>query len=116
MREDHEIQLSLRAAGYRLFATPNAIAYHFARSKSHGSGTRLDQSAIIHAASATVNTWQVISEHYETITPFFGNMSKKSMIRRAVFWTFILEIKRRIQVKYSLFDKIICNLRKLFFT
>ena len=113
MREDHEIQLTLRAAGYRLFATPNAIAYHYSKTKSHGSGTRLDQSAIIYAASAAVNTWQVIDQHYETITPFFDNISRKSMVRRAVFWTFLLEIKRRMQVKYSFFDKMICNMRRL---
>ena len=112
MREDLEIQLILRKAGYRLFATPNAIAYHFAKSKSHGSGTRLDQSVLAFATSAAVNTWQVINQHYETITPFFNNISRKSMVRRAVFWTFFLEIKRRMQVKYSFFDKIICNLRR----
>jgi glycosyltransferase involved in cell wall biosynthesis len=114
LREDLEFQLTARTCGYRLFATPNATAYHYAKSKSHGSGTRLNIPIFVYAASAAVNTWQVLNQHYEVIAPFFGNISKKKMIRKAIFWTVLIEIKRRIQTEYTFVDKSIRVLRKCY--
>jgi len=112
IREDQELQLTLRKAGYRLFAIPNAVGFHLAKSKSHGSGTRLNNSIFIHIASNIINTWQVINAHYETIAPFFGGISKKVMMRRVFFWTIVIEIKRKLQLEYPFVDNVICILRK----
>jgi glycosyltransferase involved in cell wall biosynthesis len=106
-REDQELQLTLRKAGYRLFATPNAVGLHLARSKSHGSGTRLNNSFFIHIFSSIVNTWQVLKEYHHIIAPFFKGMSKNVMIRRAIFWMVIIEIKRRLQLRYPFIYKYI---------
>lgn len=110
-REDQELQLTLRKAGYRLFATPNAVGLHLARSKSHGSGTRLHNPFLIHIFSCIVNTYQVLNEHHRLIAPFYNNMSKSVMIRRAIFWTVVIEIKRRLQLKYPFINKYIELLR-----
>lgn len=112
MREDMEMQLTLRKAGYRLFATPDAIAFHLAKKKGYGSGTRLKQSAFIHIASAFVNTWMVINENHEIIAPFFGNISKKNMLRKILFWLTIIEIKRWLQLNVPLFNKLLNSIKK----
>ncbi len=113
LREDQELQLTLRKAGYKLFAIPDAIAFHLLKSKGYGSGTRLNQSMAIDIASATINSWLVINEHYSSIASFFGMMPKKRMLRRVVFWTILIEIKRRMQAKSRILNSIIHYLRQI---
>ena len=116
LREDQEIQLTLREAGYRLFMVPDAIGLHLSRSLSHGSGTRIGHSFFIDLASSIVNTWQVLDQHYETISPFFGNIKKKSMIRRAISWLIIINIKRTILIRFPSIERFMNLNRKLFNT
>ena len=110
-REDLELQLTLREAGYRLFATPNAVAFHLAKKNSSGSGTRLRRSIAIDIASAIINSWQVIEEHHATIAPFFGKPSKEQMLRRVAFWTTMFEAKRWARERFPAFDKVVSLLR-----
>ena len=115
LREDQELQLTLREAGYRLFATPKAVGLHLAKLKGHGSGTRLNVPIIIQITSSVTNTFQILSNHYLALTPFFCGISRKTMISRAILWIIYIEIKRRLRSRYPTFDKLIVWLRKRIF-
>jgi glycosyltransferase involved in cell wall biosynthesis len=112
LHEDQELQLTLREAGYRLFATPKAVGLHLATLKGHGSGTRLKVPIIVQIASSVTNTFLILNDHYLTIAPFFSGISRKTMIRKAILWRIYIEVKRRMQQKYPAFNKLIGCLRK----
>ena len=113
-REDNEIQLCLRKNGKKLYAIPYATSLHLNRRLSYGSGTRLNKSIIISALGSIVNIYHVIDDYYDEIAPFFGNIPKTIMLRRAIFWNLYLETKRSLQSRYFVIDVIIKRIRRFF--
>lgn len=111
--EDIEIQLFLRKLGYKMYAIPYATSLHLNRSKSFGSGTRLNDSSLVFTLSFVINIYQIINEYYDILKPFF-KISKKRMIKRAIFWNFVLQIKRFLESKYK-FIKIFLEMYRKFF-
>lgn len=113
MREDQEIQLALTRAGYTLYAVPEAVAFHLAKRTGKGGGTHVKLPFIIYLFSSIVNTFLVLNEYIDEIKPYTNFKSKKNALLKALIWQFIIEVKRMLQSKYTLFDKAISLIKKL---
>ena len=112
-REDTEMQLFLRRKGKILYLVPFATSLHLNRRLSYGSGTRINKPITLSALSSIINIYQIIDDYYDEIAPFFNNLPKKTMLRRAMFWNFYLEVKRSIQSRYSSINKTILFIKRL---
>jgi hypothetical protein len=84
MREDAEFQLRLRRHGHRLWVTPGADVFHLAKRVGAGGGTRDYSSVVAQAASSVANLSMLVDEYHPEIAPFFDDMSRDDMLRRAV--------------------------------
>lgn len=112
LREDGEIQLQLRRAGYRLFGTPATASLHLARHHTEGSGTRSGRSVWVQVVSSALNSWLVVNEYYDEISPFFPGQSRRGMRNRILLTTIAVGLKRRARSKSKLLNNSVIQARK----
>jgi glycosyltransferase involved in cell wall biosynthesis len=112
-REDNELQLRLRRAGYRVFGTHQTCSLHLARHRTEGSGTRAGRTIWVQITSSALNSWQVIDQYYEEISPFFPGLSREEMNRRVVISVMLVGLKRRARANSRTFNRFAAQIRKI---
>lgn len=113
LREDGELQLRLRRDGYRLFGTPESTTMHLARHRTEGSGTRSGRVVTAQIVSSVLNSWQVIDQYYDEISPFFSGLSKPEMSRRVIVTLLFVGLKRRARAESHFFNELVVQLRRV---
>lgn len=113
-REDNEIQLRLRREGYRIFGTPQTSSLHLAHHKTEGSGTRSGRSVVTQIASSALNSYLVVDEYYDELSPFFPGLTQEAMIRRALFSAVWVGLKRRARARSDRFNHVVTTVRHYF--
>jgi GT2 family glycosyltransferase len=72
--EDHDFQLRLRAQGYTLGVTPNALGLHMSRLETQGGGCRTNQQLRTELACVVRNAWLYVQNNKEIMRRDFSRL------------------------------------------
>jgi GT2 family glycosyltransferase len=70
--EDHDFQLRLRAQGYTLGVTPNALGLHMSRLETQGGGCRTNQELRTELQCVIANAWLYVRNNREIMRGEFS--------------------------------------------
>lgn len=111
MREDQELQLRVVRDGGTGWLVASTFALHLHKSRSEGGGTRRRGVAVRRTLSAGLNTWDVVSEHAESIAPFFPGLPAFALPTLATSYIVALDAKRQIFDRYPTMGRLLHRAR-----